>query len=100
MPKSRSLSRSVSPIYTRIKRISLYPQHAALKPFFTELDTLPDDLARETLLQAIALGADAALNEARKKVKRRGRGLPDLPNVLQPALLDDPAAMDVSAELG
>lgn len=96
MPKSRSLSKSDRPIYTRIKRISLYPHHASLKPFFTELDTQPDDLARETLLQAIAVGADTALKEARKKVKRRARGLPDTPDVLQPTLLDDP----VAAELG
>ncbi len=90
MPTPRSLSKSARPIYSRIKRISLYPQHASLKPFFMELETLPNDIANEALLQAIALGADAALREARKKVKRRGRGLPDIADELQPTLLDVP----------
>lgn len=75
-----------SPIYTRIKRISLYPKHAALKPFFTELETLPNDLANEALLRAVSLGAGRALVEAREAVERRRSGLPE-PVDLQPALL-------------
>ena len=75
-----------SPIYSRIKRISLYPKHAALKPFFTELETLPNDVANEALLRAVSLGAGRALTEARETVERRRAGLPE-PADLQPALL-------------
>ena len=75
-----------SPIYSRIKRISLYPKHAALKPFFTELETLPNDVANEALLRAVSLGAGRALVEARDTVERRRAGLPE-PADLQPALL-------------
>ncbi len=78
--------RLISPIYTRIKRISLYPKHAALKPFFTELETLPNDVANEALLRAVSLGAGLALTEARETVERRRAGLPE-PTDLQPALL-------------
>jgi hypothetical protein len=88
MPTPRSLGKTARPIYTRIKRISLYPQHAALKSFFTELETLPNDIANEALLQAIGLGAEQALRDARRKVKRRGRGLPDVVDELQLSLLD------------
>ena len=78
--------RLISPIYTRIKRISLYPKHAALKPFFTELETLPNDVANEALLRAVSLGAGRALIEAREIVERRRAGLPE-PADLQPVLL-------------
>ena len=87
MPAPRSISKTVRPIYTRIKRISLYPRHAALKPFLTELDTMPYDIANEALLSAIGLGADQALEAARQKLERRRVGLPDA-GTLQPTLLD------------
>jgi hypothetical protein len=77
------------PIYTRIKRISLYRRHVAVKPFFTELEALPNDIANETLLRAVALGADVALGEARVKVEqRRTSGREPASNALQPILLD------------
>ncbi len=80
------LGRLPSPIYTRIKRISLYAQHAALKPFFIELETLPNELANEALLRAVSLGAGQAIEEARQAVERRRGGRPE-PSDLQPALL-------------
>lgn len=80
------LGRLPSPIYTRVKRISLYAQHAALKPFFVELETLPNELANEALLRAVSLGAGRALAEAREVVERRRLGLPE-PSDLQPVLL-------------
>ncbi len=80
------LGRLPSPIYTRIKRISLYAQHADLKPFFIELETLPNEVANEALLRAVSLGAGRALAEAREVVERRRLGQPE-PSDLQPALL-------------
>ena len=75
------------PLYTRIKRISLYRRHAALKPFFVELETLPNDIANEALLRAVSLGAPQALQEAQTRLEQRRQGLaPDSP--LQPALFD------------
>jgi hypothetical protein len=88
MPTPRALGKSVRPIYSRIKRISLYPQHAALKPFFTELETLPNDLANEALLRAVSLGAETALREAQQKLSQRRQGLGETETHLQPALLD------------
>jgi len=80
------LGRLPSPIYTRVKRISLYAQHAALRPFFIELETLPNELANEALLRAVSLGAGRALAEAREVVERRRLGRPE-PSDLQPVLL-------------
>ena len=77
-----------SPIYTRIKRLSLYERHAALKPFFVELETLPNDIANEALLRAISLGAEAALREAQQKVTQRRQGLIEPGSQLQPVLLE------------
>jgi hypothetical protein len=74
MPTPRSLGKTIRPIYTRIKRISLYPQHAELKPFFVELETLPNDLANEALLRAVSLGAETALCEAQQKLNQRRQG--------------------------
>lgn len=77
------------PLYTRIKRISLYERHATLKPFFVELEALPNDIANETLLRAIALGAEVALCEARAKVeRRRAHGREQPASDLQPSLLE------------
>jgi len=86
MPSGKRRLTVERPIYTRIKRISLYRRHAAVKPFFTELEALPNDIANETLLRAVTLGAETALGEARQVVERRRAGLPE-PTALQPALL-------------
>ncbi len=84
--------RQPRPLYTRIKRISLYERHATLKPFFVELEALPNDIANETLLRAIALGADTALSEARRKVEQRRVGGRSQTSDLQPILLEVPGA--------
>ena len=75
------------PLYTRIKRISLYERHAALKPFFVELEALPNDIANETLLRAVSLGAQQALQEARAQIERRRQGLPAASEI-QPVLFE------------
>ncbi len=87
MPTPRSLGKTVRPIYTRVKRISLYPQHAALKSFFAELETLPYDIANEALLRAVSIGAETAFQEAQRSVTKRRDGIP-VANVLQPTLLE------------
>jgi hypothetical protein len=84
-----SIMRQPRPLYTRIKRISLYERHVTLKPFFVELEALPNDIANETLLRAIALGAEVALSEARAQVeRRRARGREQPASDLQPILLE------------
>jgi hypothetical protein len=88
LPNRRRSLKIESPIYTRIKRISLYERHAALKPFFVELETLPNDIANEALLRAISLGAETALREAQQKISQRRRGLPERDTDLQPVLLE------------
>ncbi len=88
LPNRRRSLKIESPIYTRIKRISLYERHAALKPFFLELETLPNDIANEALLRAIGLGAETALWEAKKKISQRRRGLSEPGTDLQPVLLN------------
>ena len=73
-------------IYSKVKRISLYPQHSALAQFFAELDLMPSDIANNALLRAIEVGHQTALIEARLEVKYRQQGLPDgIPS--QPRLL-------------
>ncbi|CAG0964597.1 hypothetical protein PLCT2_00959 [Planctomycetaceae bacterium] len=84
-----SIMRQPRPLYTRIKRISLYERHVTLKPFFVELEALPNDIANETLLRAIALGAEVALSEARAQVeRRRAHGREQPASDLQPILLE------------
>lgn len=74
-------------IYTRVRRITLYQQHEHLKSFFTELDAMPSDVANQALLDAVEIGAVAALRAAHKELKRRREGLPKN-QPLQPTLLD------------
>ncbi len=85
-----SIMRQPRPLYTRIKRISLYERHATLKPFFVELEALPNDIANETLLRAISLGADTALSEAHRKVEQRRTSGRSKTSDLQPILLEVP----------
>jgi len=80
-------SRRVLPIYSKVKRISLYPQHSDLLKFFGEIDLMPADIGNNALLRAIEVGGKTALIEARLEVKARQRGLPKQTPV-QPRLLN------------
>ena len=74
-------------IYSRVRRITLYQQHAHLKAFFTELDAMPADVANQTLLDAIEVGREAALRLAKTELDRRRKGLPKT-SPFQPNLLE------------
>lgn len=76
-----------SAIYSRVRRITLYPQDAEIKGFFTELDSMPADIANRALIEAVAGGYEAALRNARAEVARRKAGLPKVPPAQQ-RLLD------------
>ena len=79
-------SRRVLPIYSKVKRISLYPQHSELLKFFAEIELLPADIGNTALLRAIEVGCQTALIEARLEVRSRQQGLPKQPPI-QPRLL-------------